>query len=205
MALATYPNFFKEMQAQAKQLIQPLAALASLLKDRPSAQIKTKELWMHPMVPDPLCEDHRPLKDAVLQLKMRLQVAVPFCCSHCCHSQFLHRGRLPSVILEIAVSCVHVGIEGNKQQVAVPFCLVIAATLNMYCLLHTHTGSHFSHWKLSCVFLHVSVEGEQRSCATRWGIGGEQRALKNGYDVPCFNVKSCSVLELRALEWTQPA
>jgi hypothetical protein len=77
VALATYPNFFREMQGFTQDLVLPLATLAALPNHCLGARIKTNKTKMHPMAPDPLCLE-QPLKDAIWELKKRLLEVVSF-------------------------------------------------------------------------------------------------------------------------------
>jgi hypothetical protein len=77
VALTRFPNFFKEMQAQAQQLIQPLAALASLHNSRMGTYIKVRfdKIRLNDldggMENDPMCRE-RPLTEALRDLEKRL-------------------------------------------------------------------------------------------------------------------------------------
>ncbi len=72
VALATYPNFLREMQAQGESLIQPLAALAALHNSRVGTYIRVGPEKMQAMAPDPMLCREQSLSDAVRELKKRL-------------------------------------------------------------------------------------------------------------------------------------
>jgi hypothetical protein len=75
VALARYPNFLKEMEAQAERFIKPLAGLAGLHNGRVGTHIKvrTKKLneTADKLIRKALPRD-QPLTDAVKELTKRL-------------------------------------------------------------------------------------------------------------------------------------